>query len=93
VVVGCYRACTPADHAVGLAAIPANLVVGLLRSTGTAPAGMSAPVAPATATLRQTRAAARSLLPGARIRRRLFWRYTLVWTAPAAESTRDGSGR
>jgi SAM-dependent methyltransferase len=83
VIVGCYRATTPADHAVGLLAIPANLLVGLLRSTGTAPAGMSAPVAPATESLPEIRAAARSLLPGARIRRRLFWRYTLVWTAPA----------
>ncbi|HEY6749060.1 MAG TPA: class I SAM-dependent methyltransferase [Mycobacteriales bacterium] len=81
VVVGCYRASTPADHAVGLAAIPANLLVGLVRSTGTAPAGMSAAVAPATETLPQIRAAARTLLPGARIRRRLFWRYTLTWTA------------
>ena len=82
VVVGCYRAATPADHAAGLAAIPANLLIGLLRSTGTTPAGMSAPVAPAADTLPEIRAAARTLLPGARVHRRLFWRYTLVWTAP-----------
>jgi SAM-dependent methyltransferase len=82
VVVGCYRASTPADHAVGLLAVPANLLVGLLRSPGPAPAGMSAPVAPATGTLPEIRAASQALLPGARIRRRLFWRYTLVWTAP-----------
>lgn len=76
VVVGCYRASTPADHATGLLAVPANLLVGLLRSAGTAPAGMSAPVAPATGALPEIRAAARSVLPGTRIRRRLFWRYT-----------------
>jgi SAM-dependent methyltransferase len=79
VVVGCYRAWTPADHAAGLAAVPANLLVGLVRSRGPAPAGMSAPVAPVTTTLPQIRAAADAVLPGARIRRRLFWRYTLVW--------------
>lgn len=81
VVVGCYRASTPADHAIGLLAVPANLLVGLLRSAGPAPTGMSAPVAPAAESLPDIRAAARSVLPGARIRRRLFWRYTLVWTA------------
>ena len=37
------------------------------------------PVAPAADTLPEIRAAARSLLPGARIRRRLVCRYTLVW--------------
>jgi hypothetical protein len=30
------------------------------------------------------RAAAARVVPGARMRRRLLWRYTLVWTKPAA---------
>jgi SAM-dependent methyltransferase len=80
VIVGCYRTATRADRAVDLVAIPANLFVGLLKSTGTAPAGMSAPVAAAAEPLAEIRAAARAVLPGVRIRRRLFWRYTLVWT-------------
>ena len=33
-------------------------------------------------TLAEVRVAARRLLPGARIRRRLYWRFTLTWTAP-----------
>ena len=32
--------------------------------------------------LRQIRAAARRLLPGARVRRRFYYRYTLVWDRP-----------
>jgi SAM-dependent methyltransferase len=84
VVVGCYRATTPTDHLVGLAAIPANLLVGLLRSPGVAPVGMSAPVAAAVSSLPEIRATARRLLRGARIRRRLFWRYTLVWELDGA---------
>jgi len=90
VVVGCYRASTAADHAVGLLAVPANLLVGLLHSPGPAPDGMSAPVAPATNTLPQIRTAARSLLPGAQIHRRLFWRYTLTWTAPRQRGIAGG---
>ncbi|WP_280236911.1 class I SAM-dependent methyltransferase [Nocardia cyriacigeorgica] len=34
-------------------------------------------------TLAEIRAAAADLLPGARIRRRLLWRYTLLWRNPA----------
>lgn len=34
-------------------------------------------------TFADIRRAARDLLPGARVRRRLYWRYSLTWTAPA----------
>jgi hypothetical protein len=76
VVVGCYRQSTRADHAVDLLAVPANLVVGLLK-TGQADAArraMSAPTAPARETLPELRAA----MAGAVVRRRVFWRYTAV---------------
>jgi hypothetical protein len=43
---------------------------------------MSAPIAPIATTLAEVRAAAALVLPGASIRRRLFWRYSLVWQAP-----------
>lgn len=33
--------------------------------------------------LAEVRAAARDILPGARVRRRLYYRYTLTWTRPA----------
>jgi SAM-dependent methyltransferase len=87
VVVGCYRASTRSDHLVGLLAVPANLLVGLVR-TRHAPAArvaMSAPTAPARESLPELRAIAARLLPGARVRRRLFWRYTLTWTAPPTQ--------
>ena len=62
----------------------ANLLVGLLRSRGAGAArvAMSAPTAPATESLAEIRAAVGAALPGAAVRRRLFWRYTLTWTAP-----------
>lgn len=43
------------------------------------PAAMTAPTRPATTTFPDIVRDARLVLPGARLRRRLFWRYTLVW--------------
>ena len=47
---------------------------------------MTAPTAPPETTLAEIRAAAAQVLPGARIRRRLFWRYSLVYTAQALKA-------
>ncbi|MEV0359852.1 class I SAM-dependent methyltransferase [Nocardia sp. NPDC050697] len=81
VVVGCHRD-TTADLLARLPAVLLNPVIGLLkhpaRATGPPP-HMRAPVAEPRETLAEIRAAAARELPGARIRRRLFWRYTLVW--------------
>jgi SAM-dependent methyltransferase len=41
------------------------------------------PIADSAATTRDVRAAARDLLPGARVRRLLLWRYLLTWRKPA----------
>ena len=85
VIIGCYRAATAMDYLVALAASPANMIIGLLNS----PAGarearvaMSAPTAAPRQTLAEIRQVAAAVLPGARIRRRLFWRYSLTFTAP-----------
>jgi len=40
------------------------------------------PVRPAPLTYRDTRRLAARLLPGARFRRRLYWRYSLIWAKP-----------
>ena len=45
---------------------------------------MTAPAAPTSMTLAETRRRAADLLPGARVRRHALWRYTLVWHKPAA---------
>ncbi|TKR27416.1 class I SAM-dependent methyltransferase [Cellulomonas hominis] len=80
VVVGCYREATRRDRAVSALAVPVNLVVGLLvrRPADAARVAMAAPVREPDATLADVRRAAARVLPGARVRRRLFWRYTLV---------------
>lgn len=40
------------------------------------------PTAPARQSLREIRGAAGRILPGARVRRRFYWRYSLVWDRP-----------
>lgn len=78
-VLGLYRPSTLADRLVDLCAVPVNLLSGLLRSTGERPAALSAPARPATMSLPQIRRCAEQYLPGARIRRHLFWRYSLIY--------------
>ncbi|MFD5877069.1 class I SAM-dependent methyltransferase [Streptomyces sp. NPDC060322] len=81
VVVGVARARTLGDHALGAAAIPMNVVMALLRHGGrraTRPASMTAPTLPPAMSFAEIVQGAQEVLPGARLRRRLFWRYTLV---------------
>jgi 2-polyprenyl-3-methyl-5-hydroxy-6-metoxy-1,4-benzoquinol methylase len=76
-ILGCYRESTPADYAVSLCAAPVNAVARLLSKSGAKDAEMV--VAKAMMTLPEIRAEAATLLPGALIRRLLFWRYLLVY--------------
>ena len=79
VVVGLARVGTPTDAALSLAAVPAALVAD--RARGVWEHG--APVRDPEHSYGQVRTAARSILPGAQWRRRLYWRYSLVWQSPA----------
>lgn len=90
IVVGCYRPVTKLDSAAGTVAALANLLIGWLKSGHAAEArvAMSAPVAQPATSLAEVRQVAAEVLPGARVRRRLFWRYTLTYTAPS-----QGAGR
>ncbi|MBM9506662.1 class I SAM-dependent methyltransferase [Actinacidiphila acididurans] len=89
VVVGCYRETGCVDLLVSLLSVLLNPVMGLVRHPARAaalPLHMTAPTADPQETLGDIRAAAAQELPGARIRRRLFWRYSLVYDAPALHS-------
>ncbi|MBQ0983591.1 class I SAM-dependent methyltransferase [Streptomyces sp. F63] len=111
-ILGCYRAASPADRAWSLAAVPANAAARLavrvaetLRpaagapgpgapgpgapgpggpgpggpgGSGAAPA-VRAPVQQPSMSLAEIRQEASELLPGATLRRLLFWRYLLVF--------------
>lgn len=87
VIVGLSRARTPVDHLLGAVAIPANAAMGWLKNKGhpsPRPVSMTAPTRSADMTFDDIVREAQDVLPGARLRRRLFWRYTLVWHQPRA---------
>ncbi|MFF4470910.1 class I SAM-dependent methyltransferase [Streptomyces sp. NPDC001599] len=85
VVVGLFRPQTATDHLLGAAAVLPNAAIGWLKNRGrnaAPPNSMTARTRPAGMSFSDVTAAARTLLPGARLRRRLFWRYTLTWRRP-----------
>ncbi|MFF4371160.1 class I SAM-dependent methyltransferase [Streptomyces sp. NPDC001594] len=85
VVVGLYRPRTWSDHLIGAAAVPANVAMAWVKNRGRKrprPVSMTAPTRPAETTFAEIVREARRTLPGARLRRRLFWRYTLTWHRP-----------
>lgn len=71
---------TAADLVVSGVAVPANFVLQLLFGK----TQMISPAKDPDMSLREVRRRATKLLPGARLRRRLLWRYTLEWDKPAS---------
>lgn len=84
-----YRDAGPVESVISLAVVPVSLALGLARSgrLRPPPAARDAWAAHARhdrySTLAEVRAACGELLPGAQIRRRLLWRYSLVWRRPS----------
>lgn len=79
VVVGLSRTVSATDHLAAAAALPVAKTLRLRR--GHDP--VDAPIADPRESLSEIRAAAGEILPGARIRRRLLFRYVLRWRRPA----------
>ena len=87
-VVGLARADTLTDFAWDLVSSLLNPLVGMAKHPQpvTKPVDDDGPLLPmrdAAETFTEISRAARVVLPGARVRRRLFFRYTLEWTWPA----------
>lgn len=82
-ILGLYRGGTIVDLAISAVALPADLIQKhiLHRSDG-AQLGMTAPTLDPPHSLAQINQMATAILPGARIRRHLFWRYSLLWRKP-----------
>ncbi|MDT0485057.1 class I SAM-dependent methyltransferase [Streptomyces doebereineriae] len=82
VVVGLTREDTRVQTLLGLASVPLNLVTGWVKNRGRTaprPVAMTAPTRPADVPYTEFAREVRRILPGARLRRRLFWRCTIVW--------------
>jgi SAM-dependent methyltransferase len=81
-VVGCAEEDTRAQQVLGLASVPLNLVFGWAKNRGRKaprPVAMTAVTRPPDVPYTELVREVARILPGARLRRRLFWRYTLVW--------------
>jgi len=97
-VVGLARVNSLPDLAVALISAAANPVMGLIKHPRSArqaeryAAGQPVmPVRDPVTTLAEITATARALLPGATVRRRLFFRYTLRWDKPPVTARSPGS--
>ena len=82
-VLGIWPVVTTRDRIVSGAAVVVNRGYQLLRG----PDRVTAPTAVPSTTLDDVRARTADLLSGARVRRRLLWRYTIVWTKPSLDNT------
>jgi 2-polyprenyl-3-methyl-5-hydroxy-6-metoxy-1,4-benzoquinol methylase len=83
IVVGLARVTTPLDVAWDLASALLNPVMGMIKHPHTAHGGDIQPRCPTvepTLTFGEIKAVAHRTLPGVRLHRRLFFRYTLEWT-------------
>ncbi len=81
-VIGFYRQATLTDRGIEALALPANAAVGVvLASRGRAgkPDAEGMPIREPEATLAEIRDVATGQLHGAHLRRRLYWRYSLLW--------------
>ncbi|MBT2267479.1 class I SAM-dependent methyltransferase [Rhodococcus erythropolis] len=90
VVVGCYRSTTATEELLSVLATVCNPVVGVVKHRRVASEplkAMTAPTADPRESMADVRRAAASCLPGSRIRRRLFWRYTLIYDATVAAAS------
>jgi SAM-dependent methyltransferase len=81
VIVGLARE-VPADLPLSVTSALLNPVIGFFRHprrAQTTPESMTAPTAEPIETFEQIASIAREMLPGVKVRRGLFWRYTAVW--------------
>jgi SAM-dependent methyltransferase len=97
-VVGLARVNSLPDLAVDLVSATANPVMGLIKhprpahpAEGPAVGQPVMPVRDPAATVAETSATATARLPGATVRRRLFFRYTLRWDKPPVTAPPQGS--
>jgi len=78
VVIGPYRLNTLADYVAAAAAVPASRALRILHGY----TEVSAPLASPRTTLREIRTVSQYLLPGSVLKRRLLFRYSLIWRKP-----------
>jgi SAM-dependent methyltransferase len=78
VIVGLYKMTTPIDYIYSAAAMPVSMAIRFLLGED----DVGAPLQDPSETLATIRRESAAFLPGSVLRRRLFFRYSLVWRRP-----------
>lgn len=81
-ILGLYQEKTLSDYAYSAISIPLNFMHLKWHRASVAKPTMVAPIRPAQLPLKQIREAAAAIVPGFRLQRHLFWRYSLIWQKP-----------
>lgn len=78
-ILGLYRERTILDYMYSIISVPLNIFYSSWHRASIVSLRRVAPTRPAQLSLKQIKAAANTLIPGFRLQRHLFWRYSLIW--------------
>ena len=79
-ILGLYKEETLLDYVYSTVSVPVNLIcLKWHQPLNKVSAGARAPTRPAQLSLREIKSVANNLIPGFRLQRHLFWRYSLIW--------------
>ena len=78
-IIGLYRETTILDYTYSLISVPINYIYLKLNRSTVSISKLEASIRPAQLSFRQIKSTADSIIPSYKIKRRLFWRYSLIW--------------
>jgi 2-polyprenyl-3-methyl-5-hydroxy-6-metoxy-1,4-benzoquinol methylase len=78
-ILGLYRERTILDYMYSIVSVPINIFYSSWHRASIVIPRSVAPTRPAQLSLKQIKVIANTLIPGFRLRRHLFWRYSLIW--------------
>ncbi len=81
-ILGLYKEKTITDYAYSLISVPLNYIYLRWYRSIISTMEHKAPVRPAKLSLKQIKLVADSIIPGYKIKRHFFWRYSLIWKKP-----------
>lgn len=80
VILGLYRETTILDYLYSFISVFLNLIyLNWHRALVASPTMKTAPILPAQLSIGEIKTVANTLIPGFRLQRHLFWRYSLIW--------------
>jgi ubiquinone/menaquinone biosynthesis C-methylase UbiE len=81
-ILGLYQEKTLLDYAYSVISIPLNFVYSRWHRPSITRPTVVAPTRPPQLSLQQIKRVAEVIIPGFRLQRHLFWRYSLIWQKP-----------